>query len=69
MSRQPDWRLKVFNKVTEARTATAGVAWNNPNGTISLTLNPAVTLTDNPDLSFILFPYEYQGDIKSNKEK
>jgi len=55
--RPPDYRLKILNKVTEAKNPNAGAAWVNKDGSISLTINPGVVLTDNKDYILTLFSF------------
>lgn len=55
MSRRPDFDLSVFNKVTEAR-GKLGVGWEDPDGSITVRLNPCVVISDHTDLVFKLFP-------------
>ena len=45
MSRRPDYKLKVWDKDTGARTE-VGAAWRNADGTLSVTVYPCVILTD-----------------------
>lgn len=51
----PTHVLKAFDKTNEARTE-VGAGWLNPNGTISITLNPCVVLTRHPNIVYTLFP-------------
>ena len=64
MSRTPDWNVNVLNKDTEVR-GKVGAAWNNPDGSISIVLNPCVVITETPDLVIRLFPRE-KGVFKKN---
>ena len=57
-SRPPAYRLKILNKVTDAQNPNAGAAWVNKDGSISLTINLGIVLTDNKDIVLTLFPYE-----------
>ena len=54
--RKPDFILKCLNKRTNARNDKLGVAWSNPEGNISLILDPCVCLTYDPDMVYTLFP-------------
>jgi hypothetical protein len=42
--RKPDFKISALNKRTEERGA-VGAGWLNENGTISIVLDPFVTLT------------------------
>jgi len=53
--RKPDYRLKAMNKATDAK-AEVGAAWSNPDGSISVVLNPFVKLEADPDLVLTMFP-------------
>lgn len=56
--RRPDYRLKALNKVTEAK-GELGAAWLNPEGHISIVLNPFVMVPNSPDIVLTLFPTEH----------
>ncbi len=53
--RKPDYNLQVMNKETDKR-GTAGAAWENDDGSISISLNACIVLTDSPALEIRLFP-------------
>lgn len=57
MARKPDYRVGALNKRTNAKGRVGG-AWLNPNGTISMVLDPFIVLTQegNNDLLITLFP-------------
>lgn len=46
MSRKPDYRIKVLNKRTDAK-GEVGAGWVNPDGSMTIVLNPCVTLSGN----------------------
>lgn len=56
MSRKPDYTLGAMNKTTDEKNHSAGGAWLNENGTISITLDPFITLTASKSLVLTLFP-------------
>lgn len=66
--RKPDYNLGALDKTTDMK-GKIGAAWVNPNGTVSIRLNPWVVLDgSNPELVLTLFPYEeWNGDSKSKK--
>lgn len=55
MSRKPDYRLGAMNKATDEK-ANVGAAWINENGSISVVLEPFVTLRADKNLVLTLFP-------------
>lgn len=58
MSRKPDYWVKALDKGVDTKkyTAKVGAAWDNPDGSISIDLNPFVVLTASPNLVLTLFP-------------
>lgn len=56
MSRKPDYRLAAMNKATDEKNHDVGAAWANPDGSISVTLRPFVTLCSDKNLVLTLFP-------------
>lgn len=58
MAKKPDLQLKAFNKTTGYGKSSqpVGAGWWNDNGTISIRLNPFITLTAAEDLVLTLFP-------------
>lgn len=56
MSRKPDYTIGAMNKATSAKQPKVGVAWANPDGTISVALDPFVVLSGGPDLVVTMFP-------------
>lgn len=53
---QPDWTVAALDKQTEVR-GNIGVAWTQPDGRISIKLNPFLVLdTFKQDLAISLFP-------------
>lgn len=58
MSYKPTHRLKVMNK-DSSRKGTAGAGWLNPDGSISITLDPCVVLKGNEaNIVIRLWPIE-----------
>lgn len=59
--RKPDYRLKALNKLTNNK-ASIGAGWKNKDGSISIDLNPFITLSSEhisvTDLVITLFPIE-----------
>jgi len=53
---KPNYKLKAMNKVNGDRCNDVGAAWINPNGSISIVLNPCIKLEYNKDLILTLFP-------------
>lgn len=53
--RKPDWRFRVLNKETDERGA-LGAGWSNPDGSITVKLDPCVVMAQEPNLLFTLFP-------------
>ena len=55
MARKPDYKLKVFNKVTKQK-GTVGVAWKDVDAdSFTIRLEPFVRLESGPDWVFELF--------------
>ena len=55
----PTHRLKILNKKTNGRCNDAGVGWLNKDGSISLLINPGITLTENKsELVYTIFPID-----------
>lgn len=57
VSRKPDFKLSALNKTNEHK-GKVGAAWKNPDGTISIALDPFVALSANDNLLITLFPNE-----------
>jgi hypothetical protein len=55
IARPPDYVLKFQNKRT-GQKGRVGAAWLNPNGNLSLILDPKIVLTSDPDEQLTLFP-------------
>jgi hypothetical protein len=55
LGRKPDYRLSAMNKDTDEK-GRVGAAWKNEDGTISVVLDPFITLTSSKDLILNLFP-------------
>ncbi len=55
MSRKPTYRLKILNKKEDTRCSDAGSAWVNKDGSISLVINPGISLKENKDYVYTLF--------------
>ena len=65
--RKPDYNLSMLDKVTDMR-GQVGVAWNNPNGTIAIRLNPCVVLDgSNKELVLTLFPNEQDRNAAKSR--
>lgn len=54
MANQPDFDLVFLRKATGEK-GKVGAGWSNPDGSISVVLNPFVQLEQNPDVVFRLF--------------
>ena len=52
----PNYRLKILNKKTGRKNQSAGAGWNNPDGSISIVIDPGVCLSDNQEHIIFLFP-------------
>lgn len=57
MAKRPDYRLKLLNKETDEKNMNAGAGWENPDGSISITLAPCVHLKRDVH-AITLFPIE-----------
>lgn len=55
--RTPDYNVKAMMKDTGTKTR-IGAAWINPNGTISMVLDPFISLQSSPALLITLFPWD-----------
>lgn len=51
-----------MDKTTDERT-NAGAGWLNPDGSITIRLNPAVVLQANPNHVITVFPVEKQNEL------
>lgn len=57
MSRTPDYRVGILNKATDNKNNRAGGAWINKDGSISIVLDPFISITQsNRDVLITLFP-------------
>jgi hypothetical protein len=66
--RKPDYKISALNKRTDEK-GTVGAAWLNENGTISIVLDPFVTLTQTgKDLLLTLFPADGRSKDRSPPE-
>lgn len=65
IGRKPDYKLKILNKVTNARCGDAGVAWLNKDDSLSLKINPGVWIGEDSEMIYTLFPIK---DAYSDKE-
>ena len=64
--RKPDYNLAALDKETGFKNNRIGAAWINPDGRISIQLNPFVVLDGtNPNLVVTLFPYQEYGGRES----
>lgn len=52
--RKPNYNVGALNKRTDEKNS-VGVGWANDNGSISIRLDPFITLTSSPDLVITLF--------------
>lgn len=59
--RRPDYDVRGMNKMTNER-AKIGGAWLNSDGSISVVLEPFVTLVSSKDLVVTLFPRSERSD-------
>lgn len=57
MKRKPDYRAKAIDKLTDKK-GTIGAAWSNADGSISLVLDPFISL--HSDVIITLFPENKQ---------
>lgn len=58
MANKPDYRVGALNKATDEKGC-VGAAWKNENDTISIVLDPFVSLHQHgKQLLITLFPYE-----------
>ncbi len=55
IGRKPDYNLHAMDKVTDEKSRVGG-AWLNDDGSISVKLNPFVTLASTTALVLTLFP-------------
>jgi len=53
--RKPEYKLKALNKKDDSHCE-VGAGWLNANGSISITINPCVTLTRDANIVLMLFP-------------
>lgn len=66
IGRKPDYKLSVLSKSNEHK-GNVGVAWENKDGSISIKLNPFVTLAAIQELIITLFPNEDTWTKKRKK--
>jgi hypothetical protein len=64
MSRSPDFILKAMDKITDARSGKLGCAWLNEDQSLTIALDPGVSISYNANLVIKLFP----NDLESVKE-
>lgn len=64
--RQPDYDLSFLNKDT-GQKGRIGAAWSNPDGSISLTLNPMVTVPSDQNLVLKLFKRGSRSPVDSTE--
>ena len=60
MSRKPDYVVKALNKHTDEKNK-VGAAWLNKDGSVSVVLDPFITLTASKSLVITIFPIESEG--------
>lgn len=56
MSRTPEFLLKVMDKVTDAKSGKLGCAWVNEDGSLTIQVDPDVTLSHTSTQVIKLFP-------------
>jgi hypothetical protein len=66
MGRSPDFKLSALNKANDDRAGKLGAAWKNPDGSISIKLDPGTALIYNPDVIYTLFPADSPAPNKSS---
>lgn len=54
--RKPDYRLAAMNKATDEKNGNVGAGWTNPDGSISVVLQPFVAVQHDKNLVLTLFP-------------
>ena len=59
--RKPDYRIACLNKTNE-ESGNIGVAWNNPEGHITIVFNPFVTVPTGKDFVITMFPNSPERD-------
>lgn len=64
----PDYKLAALDKDSNDRNYHVGVAWKQPNGSISIKLNPCTKLEYDPGMVITLFPND-RGEDKPGKSK
>jgi len=52
--RKPDYKIKV--QTPQKRSGEVGIGWLNQDGSVSIRLNPGVSLRWDDDLSIVAFP-------------
>lgn len=68
MSRQPDYRIRVSDPETKQR-GTAGAAWRNDDGSISIVLDPCVVLSGrDTKLRIRMFPADYPSSGRATDQ-
>jgi hypothetical protein len=58
--RQPDFILKATSRTESFITPRLGAGWANESGSISIRIDPFVTLEDNAGYTFVLYPNKYK---------
>lgn len=63
--RKPDYNLAALDKETGVKNNRVGAVWIQPDGRISIQINPWVVLDgNNPNMLLSLFPYQEHGQRK-----
>lgn len=66
--RAPDFILKAMNKETDQKSGRIGCAWQNADGSLSLAIDPFVTLTSSAEMVITLFPNDGEPIRRSSYE-
>ena len=69
MASKPDYIIGALDKARDLRQSRVGAAWINPDGTISITLDPFVHLQGGPELALRLFPNKDKSDTSGAGEE
>ena len=69
MSRRPDYIVRGLHKQTNKK-GTIGAAWLKEDGSISIAINPFITIPVNEDLVITLFKFEEKDsrDVEGTEE-
>lgn len=64
--RTPDYKLKMMDKRTGVKSRKMGAAWINESGSITINLDPFVSIPASADIVLTLFPWNWK-DEKENE--